>query len=66
MSGILKQAVLIVIGKARIAGGDQFRFMAAFMGAVHLALGLGSCWAARFWQASALQPRPQSFLCCMR
>ncbi len=42
MSGILKQAVLIVIGKARIAGGDQFRFMAAFMGAVHLALtGIG-------------------------
>lgn len=43
MSGMIKQAILIVKGKARMAGGDHFRFLAAFMSAVHLALtGIGA------------------------
>ena len=43
MAGILKQTVLIIKGRARIAGGDHFRFLAVFMASVHLALtGMGA------------------------
>lgn len=48
MSGIIKQAVLIIKGKARIAGGNHFRFLAAFMATVHLAVaGIGALLCCR-------------------